>query len=90
MFTHFHKRQLLHHRKNHRKSVEAAAAATTADIRLSDATIGIVIIEMKTQAALEAAKEHLLVSNSYFGCDKRDLLLSCFMRHELLRQLNAN
>jgi hypothetical protein len=52
-----------HHRNNIATAAAAAAAAAavtsvTAMI-LSDATMGITIIEMKTKAALKAAYEHL-------------------------------
>ncbi len=62
MFTSFHKRQFLHHRKHHRKSTAARAASTAKEIRLSDAIIGISIIETKTDATLEVANEHLTIS----------------------------
>ena len=44
---------------HHRNTIAAAAVATVTTIILSDATIGITIIEMKTKAALKAAYEHL-------------------------------
>jgi hypothetical protein len=48
---------VLHHRNT---IVVAAAVAVAAETKIiSDATIGVTIIEMKTNAALKAAYEHL-------------------------------
>ena len=49
---------------HHRNTIAALAAAPTSPstvtvIILSDATVGITILEMKTKAALKAAYEHL-------------------------------
>ena len=63
MFTSLHKTLVLHHRNTIATAAAtvqvAAAVAAVATIILSDATIGITIIEMKTKAALKAAYEHL-------------------------------
>lgn len=61
MFTSFHKTLVSHHRNNIATASAAAAAAVTAvtAMILSDATMGITIIEIKTKAALKAAYEHL-------------------------------
>ena len=73
MFTSFHKRKLLHHHKHHRKSA-ATTVIIAIEIRLSDTTIGITIIETKTKAALEVANEHLsatttlVVIHSFYLC----------------------
>ena len=66
MFTSFHKTLVSHHRNNIATAVAAAAAVTavTAMI-LSDATMGITIIEMKTKAALKAAYEHLSAATTW-------------------------
>ena len=89
MFTSFRKRQLLHHRKHHRKSGATRAASTATKIILSDAIIDITIIETKTNAALEAANEHLTTSATLVVI-KCDLLMCCHMRNEPLRQLKTN
>ena len=47
-----------HHRNNIATAAAAAVAAVTA-MRLSDASIGITIIEIKSKAALKASYEHL-------------------------------
>ncbi len=59
MFTSFHKRQF------YTIAAAAAAAAAVTTIILSDATIGIAIIEIKTKAALKAAYEHLAASAAW-------------------------
>ncbi len=62
---------------HHRNTIAALAVATTVaatspsaatvtTIILSDATIGITIIEMKTKAALKAAYEHLSAATTYW------------------------
>ena len=55
---------------HHRNNIATAAAATTAvttviAMILSDATMDISIIEMKTKAALKAAYEHLLAAATW-------------------------
>ncbi len=59
MFTSFHKTLVSHHRNN------IAAVTTVTAMILSDATIGITIIKMKTKAALKAAYEHLSASSTW-------------------------
>ena len=49
------------HRNNIATAAAAAAVAVVTAMILSDASIGITIIEMKTKAALKAAYEHLSV-----------------------------
>ena len=49
--------QVSHHRNNIATAAAAVTAVTT--MILSDATIGITIIEIKSRAALKAAYEHL-------------------------------
>jgi hypothetical protein len=57
--VHIHSQTLvLHHRNTIAAAAVAAVAAVTAMI-LSDATMGIIIIEIKSRAALKAAYEHL-------------------------------
>ena len=48
-----------HHRNNIATAAAAAAVTAVTAMILSDATMGITIIEMKTKAALKAAYEHL-------------------------------
>jgi len=51
---------VLHHRNNIATTPSATVAETTVTAMiLSDATIGITIIEIKSRAALKAAYEHL-------------------------------
>ena len=64
MFTSLHKTLVSHHRNNiaiAAAATKAAAVTTVTTMILSDATIGINIIEIKTKAALKAAYEHLSV-----------------------------
>ena len=49
---------VLHHRNTIAAAAAAAVAAVSAMI-LSDATIGITVIEIKSKAALKAAYEHV-------------------------------
>ena len=62
MFTSLHKTLVLHHRNT--LAATSAVAAVTSMI-LSDATIGITVIEMKTKAALKAAYEHLSATTTW-------------------------
>ena len=48
-----------HHRNNIATTAAAAAVAAVTAMILSDASIGITIIEIKSRAALKAAYEHL-------------------------------
>ena len=59
--VHILSQTLVSHHRNNIAAAAAAAAAVTAvtAMILSDATMGITIIEMKTKAALKAAYEHL-------------------------------
>ena len=61
MFTSLSQTLVSHYRNNIATAATAAAAAVTAvtSMILSDATIGITIIEIKSKAALKAAYEHL-------------------------------
>ena len=60
MFTSLSQTLVSHHRNNIATAAAAEAAVTTVTAMiLSDATIGITRIEMKTKAALKAAYEHL-------------------------------
>ena len=62
MFTSLHKTLVSHHRNKIATAAAAAAATTVTTVTaviLSDATIGITIIEIKSRAALKAAYEHL-------------------------------
>ena len=54
MFTSLHKTLVSHHRNNIATAAATAVTAVTAMI-LSDASIGITIIEIKSRAALKAA-----------------------------------
>ena len=59
MFTSLSQTLVSHHRNNIATAAAAAAVAVVTAMILSDASIGITIIEMKTKAALKAAYEHL-------------------------------
>jgi hypothetical protein len=59
MFTSLHKTLVSHHRNNIATAAAAAAVTTVTAMILSDATMGITIIEIKSRAALKAAYEHL-------------------------------
>ncbi len=54
-----------HHRNNIATAAAAAAVAAVTAMRLSNASIGITVIEMKTKTALEAANEHLLAAATW-------------------------
>ena len=66
MFTSLHKALVSHHRNNIATAAATAATviAVTAMI-LSDATMGITIIEIKTKTALKAAYEHLSAATTW-------------------------
>ncbi len=59
MFTSLHKTLVSHHRNNIATAARATTVAAVTTMILSDASIGITIIEMKTKAALKAADEKL-------------------------------
>jgi hypothetical protein len=61
MFTSLHKNASFTPSQQHRNNIAAAAAAVTAvtTMILSDATIGITVIEIKSKAAFKAAYEQL-------------------------------
>ena len=75
-----------HHRNNIATATAAAAVTTVTAMILSDASIGITIIEIKSRAALKAAYEHLSAATTwvviYFLC--------CHMRIVTLSQLDIN
>ncbi len=54
-----------HHRNNIATSAAAAAVTTVTTMILSDATMGITVIEIKSKAALKAAYEHLSVATTW-------------------------
>ena len=57
---------VLHHRNTIAAAAAAAVATVTAMI-LSDATIGITVIEIKSKAALKAAYEQLSAAATWVG-----------------------
>ena len=71
MFTSLHKTLISHHRNNIAAATAAAAVTAVTAMILSDATMGITIIEIKTKAAFKAAYEHLSAAATwaviYFG-----------------------
>ena len=66
MFTSFHKTLVSHRRNNIATAAAAAAAVTTVTTMiLSDATMGITIIEIKSKAALKTAYDYLSATTTW-------------------------
>jgi hypothetical protein len=57
--VHILSQTLVSHHRNNIATAATAAVTTVTTMILSDATMGITIIEIKTKAALKAAYEHL-------------------------------
>ncbi len=66
MFTSFHKTLVSHHRNNIATAAVASAVVTTVTAMiLSDATMGITVIEIQSKAALKAAYDYLSATTTW-------------------------
>ncbi len=64
MFKSLHK-TLVSHLRNNIATATAATVTTETSVILSNVTIGIIVIELKTETALKAAYEHLSATTTW-------------------------